>query len=82
MAKEKVVYDPKEHAKDGADVEPDEAVTQFEAKANKYAFIHIPKRAIPSLPFKLEKPLIARIDGDNLIVVAATAFTPFSADYA
>ena len=57
------------HAKDGADVEP---VTEFKVKVNKYGFIHVPKRAWPSLPFGLQKPLMARINGDHLIIAAAT----------
>lgn len=60
------------HAKDGADVEPDEPVTQFKTKVNKYGFLHFPKKARPSLPFGFEKPLTAQIDGDRLIIAAAT----------
>lgn len=60
----------KAHAKDRADVESDEPVTQFKAKVNKYGFLHVPKRAWKSLPFGLEKPLTARIDGKQLIIEA------------
>jgi hypothetical protein len=59
------------HAKDEG-VDTEEPVTEFRTKVNKYAFLHVPKRAIPSLPFKLEKPLVARIDGENLVIVVAT----------
>jgi hypothetical protein len=82
---EKIVYDPKEDAKnqkkaakstknpkDGADVESDEPVTQFKAKVNKYGFLRVPKHAWTSLPFEMEKPLIARIDGENLVIAAVT----------
>jgi hypothetical protein len=60
------------HAKYGADAESDESVTEFKAKVNKYGFLHFPKKARPSLPFGFEKPLTARIDGDRLIIAAAT----------
>jgi hypothetical protein len=69
--KEKSRADEPLHAKD-EDAATEELVTQFKAKVNKYGFLHVPKKAIPSLPFKLEKPLIARIDGDNLVFAEAT----------
>jgi len=50
--------------------EPEETVTEFKAKMNKYGFIHVPKRAWTSLPFGPEKPLVARIAGDKLIIEA------------
>lgn len=59
------------HAKDG-DVDTEEPVTEFKAKLNKYGFLHVPKKAVTSLPFGLEKRLIARIDGDHLTIAAAT----------
>jgi len=55
-----------------ADVKPEEPVTQFKAKLNKWGFIHVPKEAIPSLPFKIEQPLTARIEGETLVIAAAT----------
>jgi hypothetical protein len=55
MKKEKLRADEPLHAKDG-DVDTEEPVTEFEAKLNKYGFIHVPKRAWTSLPFGLEKP--------------------------
>jgi hypothetical protein len=68
--KSKEPADAGAHAKDGADVE--ESVIEFEAKLNKYGFIHVPKRAWTSLPFGLEKPLMARIEGKKLVFTAAT----------
>jgi len=62
------------HAQDGdVDTEAtEEPVKEFKTKVNKYGFLHVPKKAIPSLPFKIEKPLTARIEGETL-VIAATA---------
>jgi len=62
--------DEKAHVENGADVKPDEPVTQFKAKLNKYGFIRVPKNARSSLPFEPEKPLIARIDGDHLTIIS------------
>jgi len=45
-----------------------EAVTEFKAKLNKYGFIHVPKKAVPCFPFNAEEPLIARIEGDALVI--------------
>jgi len=45
-----------------------ENLTEFKAKLNKYGFIHVPRRALPSLPFKAEEHLTARIEGDALVV--------------
>ncbi len=59
------------HAKDG-DVDTEEPVTEFKAKLNKYGFLHVPKKAWSALPFGLEKPLTARIDGETLVIAAAT----------
>ena len=39
-------------------------------------FIHVPKRARSFLPFKIEEPLMARIDGDHLTIAAATKSQP------
>jgi len=66
------------HAKDGdVDTEaPEEPVKEFKAKLNKWGFIHVPKRTVPSLPFKIEKPLTARIEGETLVIVAATKSQP------
>jgi hypothetical protein len=55
-----------------ANVKPDKPVTQFKAKVNKWGFLHVPKGAWSSLPFGLEKPLIARIEGDHITIAAAT----------
>jgi len=51
---------------------PDERVTEFKAKMNKYGFLHVPKKARSSLPFEIEKPLVARIEGKRLVIAAAT----------
>jgi hypothetical protein len=48
-----------------------EAITEFKTKINKYRFLHIQKKALSSLPFGPEKPLVARIDGDRLIIAEA-----------
>lgn len=53
-------------------VEPEEHLGEFETKLNKYGFIHISKRALPALPFKAEKTLTARIEGESLVITAAT----------
>jgi len=57
-------------------VDTEEPVTEFKAKLNKYGFLHVPKKAVPSLPFEPEKPLIARIDGEHLIIAPATESQP------
>ena len=54
----------------------EEPVKEFKTKLNKYDFLHVPKKAVPSLPFEPEKPLIARIDGDHLTIAAATKSQP------
>lgn len=53
-------------------IRADEPVTEFKAKLNKWGFIHVPKRTVPSLPFKIEKPLTARIDGKMLVIAVVT----------
>lgn len=58
-------------AQDGK-VDTEKTVKNFEVKLNKYGFIHIPKKALPSLPFESEKPLTAQIDGDRLTISVAT----------
>ncbi|MDH5691318.1 MAG: hypothetical protein OEY81_07825 [Candidatus Bathyarchaeota archaeon] len=73
---EKIVVNAKAHAEDGADVEPDEPVTQFKAKVNKYVFLRVPKKAWSALPFGLEKPLTARIEGETLVIAVATKNQP------
>lgn len=59
------------HAQD-RDVDTEKSVTEFRTKVNKYGFLHVPKKARSSLPFEIEKPLVARIKGENLIIAAAT----------
>lgn len=79
---EKNVYDPtkdtnpKEPAKETPtkpqkQPEP-KRVTEFDIKRglNKYGFIHVPKKAISSLPFEVGVPLKARIEGETLIIQA------------
>jgi len=34
---------------------------------NKHGFIHVPKKASPSLPFEPEEPLKARVEKEALI---------------
>jgi hypothetical protein len=43
--------------------------TEFRTKVNKYGFLHVPKKALPLLPFELEKPLI---EGETLVIAATT----------
>jgi hypothetical protein len=69
----KDVVDAKAHAENGADVTAEateESVREFTTKVNKYGFIHVPKRAWSALPFELEKPVEARIDGKKLVLTA------------
>jgi len=71
---EKVVSDPTqdETPKPNRKERVDEPVTEIRAKLNKWGFIHVPKRTVPSLPFKIEEPLTARIEGETLVIAAAT----------
>lgn len=70
---EKIVHDqtqdetlkPEEEEKA---VGADEPVTKFKCKLNKYGFIGIRKRARPFLPFKAEEPLVARVEGEGLVI--------------
>ena len=72
-APEKTVYDPtqdktlKPKKKETA-VTAEEPVTGFKCKLNKYGFIHVPKKALPSLPFEPEEPLTARIEEEALAI--------------
>jgi len=54
----------------------EEPVKEFKTKLNKYGFLHVPKKSVQSLPFKIEKPLTARIEGDHLTIAAATKSQP------
>ena len=45
-------------------------VTEFKAKLNKFGFIHVPKKAVPSLPFETKESLTARIEGETLVIAA------------
>ena len=70
---EKIVSDPRqdETIKPNQKEKPvtaDEPVTEFKAKLNKYGFIHVPKKAVPSLPFEPEEPLTAFIEGQALVI--------------
>ena len=71
---ENVVSDPTqdETPKPNRKERADKPVTEFKAKLNKWGFVHVPKKAVPSLPFGLEKPLTARIEGETLVIAAAT----------
>jgi len=53
-----------------------EPVKEFKAKLNKYGFLHIPKKALPSLPFAAEEPLTVRIEGETLVIAATTENQP------
>jgi hypothetical protein len=53
-----------------------ERITKFRTKLNKYGFIHVPKKATSSLPFEIEQPLEALIEGENLIFAKATDKQP------
>ena len=48
-----------------------ELLTEFKAKLNKYGFLHVPKKALSSLPFQVEEPLKAKIESDTLIITRA-----------
>ena len=74
---EKTVSDPTqdETPKPKRKERADKLVKEFKAKLNKWGFIHVPKKALPSLPFKIEEPLTARIEGETL-VLTATAKKP------
>ena len=71
---EKIVFEstqdatPKPNSKERAD----EPVKEFKAKVNKWGFIHVPKRTVSSLPFETKESLTARIEGEHLIIAAAT----------
>lgn len=67
----KKVADSKDQVENDFHVEAEDNVTEFKAKVNKYGFLHIPKRTWTSLPFGLEKPLAARINGNSLVIGAA-----------
>jgi len=70
---EKTVSDQKqdETPKPNRKERTDKPVTEFKAKLNKWGFIHVPKRTVPSLPFKIEKPLTARIEGETLVITSS-----------
>lgn len=50
-----------------------EVVSEFDIKAglNKYGFIHVPKKAVSSLPFDVSVSLKARIEGDSVVITKA-----------
>jgi len=75
---EKIVSDPTQDKtpKPNRKERANKPVTEFKAKLNKYGFIYVPKKAVPSLPFKIEKPLTARIEGETLVIAAATKSQP------
>ena len=53
-------------------VRADEPVTEFKAKLNRYGFIHVPKKALPSWPFEAEEPLTVRVEKDALVITRAS----------
>jgi len=71
---EKIVSDPTqdETPKPNRKELAEEPVKEFKAKLNKYGFIHVPKRTVPSLPFETKESLTARIEGETLVIAAAT----------
>jgi hypothetical protein len=71
---EKIVSDPTqdETPKPNRKERTDEPVKEFKAKLNKWGFIHVPKKAVPSLPFAAEEPLRAKIEGDALVIRRAS----------
>jgi len=40
----------------------------IQGEAEKYGFIHVPKKALPSLPFEPKESLTARIENDALVI--------------
>jgi len=46
----------------------EEIATEFKTKLNKYQFLHVPKNAIASLPFKAEEKLKATIEGKTVVI--------------
>jgi hypothetical protein len=71
---EKIVSDPTqdETPKPNRKERTDKPVKEFKAKLNKWGFIHVPKKAVPSLPFAAEEPLRAKIEGDALVIRRAS----------
>ena len=70
-ASKKIRADEHLHAKDGdVDIDEPKPVENFEVKLNKYGFLHVPKRAVPSLPFKIEEPLTVSIEGNHLTIAS------------
>jgi len=63
-----VIADEPLHAEEAKGKEP---LTEFKAKLNKYGFLHVPKKALSSLPFQVEEPLKAKIESDTLIITRA-----------
>ena len=47
---------------------PPEPVTQFGTKLNKYGFLHVKKKVLRNLPFKVNEPIIVRIEGNKVIL--------------
>jgi len=71
---EKTVSDPTqdETPKPNRKERANKPVKEFKAKLNKYGFTHIPKKAVPSLPFETKESLTARIEGETLVIAATT----------
>jgi hypothetical protein len=68
----KIVSDPTqdETQKPNRKERTDEPVKEFKTKLNKYSFIYVPKKAVPSLPFETKESLTARIEGETLVIAA------------
>jgi len=67
MEKKKTDEQPTDEALH-AEKAKEETVTEFKTKLNKYQFLHVPKNAITSLPFKAEEKLNATIEGKTVVI--------------
>ena len=67
MEKKKTDEHPADEAPHAEEAK-EEIVTEFKTKLNKYQFLHVPKNAIASLPFKAEEKLKATIEGETVVI--------------
>lgn len=49
-----------------------EKITEFKTKVNEYGFMHVPKEARTSLPFKVDETLKVKIEGKVLVITRAS----------
>jgi len=70
---EKIVSDPTqdETPKPNSKERADKPMMEFKAKLNKYSFIYVPKKAVPSLPFETKESLTARIECETLVIASS-----------